>query len=125
MQDFRFLSSRSYFVVHANLQVPEGETLESGRLEIFTFAGEGVNYPTHVATLGLPELDPDRYIDSMQILVGPSCSKAMYGTPFSKSNESRIYMILICYSVVHWFRLLVHHRRFTSTSSIMCGRKER
>jgi hypothetical protein len=107
MQDFQFLSSRSYFVVHANLQVPEGE---SGRLEIFTFAGEGTNYPTRVATLGLPELDPDGNIDSMQIFVGPSCAKAMSGTPFSKSSESRICMILICLSEVHWFRLLVHRR---------------
>lgn len=110
MQDFRFLSSRSYFVVHANLQVPEGETLEDGRLEIFTFAGEGTNYPTLVATLGLPELNPDGYIDSMQILVGPSCAKAMSGAPFSKSNESRICMISISYNEVHWIRLLVHRR---------------
>jgi hypothetical protein len=42
--------------------------LESGRLEIFTFAEEGTNYPSFVATLELPELDPDGYIDSMQIL---------------------------------------------------------
>jgi hypothetical protein len=110
MQDFRFLSSRSYCEVHANLQVPEGEPLEGGRLDIFTFAGEGANYPTRVATLELPELDPDGYIDTMQILVGPSCVTAMSETPFSKSNESRIYMILICYSNLHWLRLLVHHR---------------
>jgi hypothetical protein len=108
MQDFRFLSSRSYFVVHANPEVPKA--LENGRLEIFTFVGEGTNYPTLVATLGLPELDPDGYIDSIEILVGPSCAKAMPGTPFSKSNESRICMISICYNEVHWIRLLVHRR---------------
>ncbi|KAJ7902426.1 hypothetical protein B0H13DRAFT_2513461 [Mycena leptocephala] len=115
MQDFRFLSSRSYFVVHGNLQVPEGETLESGQLEIFTFGGKGTNYPTHVATLKLPELNPSGDIESMQILAGPSCANAMSGTPFSKSNTHRIFMVaMVLMSSTdfphYWCRLFVHHR---------------
>jgi hypothetical protein len=74
----------------------------------FTFA-EGTDSLTRVATLEFPELAPNGYINSMQILMGPSCARAMSGTPFSKSNESRIYRILICYSDLHWLRLFVHH----------------
>ncbi|KAJ7902408.1 hypothetical protein B0H13DRAFT_2335569 [Mycena leptocephala] len=117
--DFSFLSSRSYSVVHLNLRVLEGpgggagETLESGRLEIFTFAAEGISSPTHVATLELPELDHSGYIESMQILAGPSCAKPLSGTSFSKSNENRIFrvgMLLVCPNGAQWCHLFVHHR---------------
>ncbi|KAJ7872385.1 hypothetical protein B0H13DRAFT_1895400 [Mycena leptocephala] len=119
MQDFSFLSSRSYSVVHLNLRLlegpggGEGETLESGRLEIFTFAAEGISSPTHVATLELPELDHSGYIESMQILAGPSCTKPLSGTPFSKSNDNRIFrvgMLLVCPDDAQWCHLFVHHR---------------
>jgi hypothetical protein len=105
IEDFHFLSSRSYILAHEG----DGEH-RAGRIDIFTFKGDCVNSPIHVATLELPGLLPDAFISSMILQAGPFCANPLAGTPFSKSNDSRIYMFLVLYSDTVWCRLFVHHR---------------
>ncbi|KAJ6535113.1 hypothetical protein B0H19DRAFT_438309 [Mycena capillaripes] len=105
--DFHFLSPRSYILAHEC-----DEVHEAGRIEIFTFDGDQANLPTLVVILELPELIPDVFITSMMIQAGPYCAQAISGTPFLKSNDNRIYMLLIFYKNIEWYRLFVHHRLF-------------
>lgn len=103
--DFYFLSSRSYILVHACDDIHE-----PGRIEIFTFDADCLNSPTEVAILELPELIANGFITAMSIQTGPFCANAVSGSPFSKSNDNRIYMILIWYNSEQWCELFVHHR---------------
>ncbi|KAJ7868148.1 hypothetical protein B0H13DRAFT_1897241 [Mycena leptocephala] len=103
--DFYFLSSRSYILVHACDDIHE-----PGRIEIFTFDADCLNSPTEVAILELPELIANGFITAMSIQTGPFCANAVSGSPFSKSDDSRIYMILIWYNSEQWCELFVHHR---------------
>ncbi|KAJ7605372.1 hypothetical protein DFH06DRAFT_1385184 [Mycena polygramma] len=101
--DFRFLSARSYILAHAC-----DDEHASGRIEIFTFGADCVNSPTQIAILELPELINNGSISSMTIEAGAFCAHPIHGTPFSKSNDNRIYMILILYNDT-WCRLFVHY----------------
>ncbi|KAJ7629178.1 hypothetical protein DFH06DRAFT_722166 [Mycena polygramma] len=102
--DFHFLSSRSYILAHAC-----DDEYTSGRLEIFTFGVDCLNSPTQIAVLELPKLVSNGSISSMTIEAGAFCAHPLPGTPFSKSNENRIYMILILYNDT-WCRLFLHYR---------------
>jgi hypothetical protein len=83
---------------------------EPGRIEIFTFDADCLNSPTEVAILELPELIANGFITAMSIQTGPFCANAVSGSPFSKSDDSRIYMILIWYNSEQWCELFVYHR---------------
>ncbi|KAJ7110772.1 hypothetical protein C8R43DRAFT_1041797 [Mycena crocata] len=99
LSDFHFLSSRSYILAHRLAEV----------IKIYKFEGEAVNDPILVVSLGLPQHAPT-YISSMTIHAGPYLAKPLPDLPFSKANESRIYMILMCFTNREWLRLFVHHR---------------
>ncbi|KAJ7673729.1 hypothetical protein DFH06DRAFT_1081558 [Mycena polygramma] len=104
IEDFHFLSPRSYILVHA---------YDDGLVEVVTFDGLRPNSSTRVATLLLPELTIKAYISSAAIHAGAFLTKAPSGTaPFSKSNNNRIYMFHINYSLSDWFHLFVHGRFF-------------
>ncbi|KAJ6455278.1 hypothetical protein C8R47DRAFT_1060832 [Mycena vitilis] len=105
VEDFRFLSSRSYILAHAG-----DDEHGSGRIDIYTFAADCINSPTQIAILELPELLDNGSIYSMTIEAGAFCAHPIPGTPFSKSNDSRIYMVLIFYNSDTWVRLFVHYR---------------
>ncbi|KAJ7860249.1 hypothetical protein B0H14DRAFT_2506427 [Mycena olivaceomarginata] len=107
--EFHLLSPRSYIFAHTSFY--HGD---AGQIDIYAFDGERANYPTHVATLELPKLLPNVYVTNLIIQAAPFCAQAISGTPFSKSNDSRIYMVLICYGTtpVKWYRLFVHYRCF-------------
>ncbi|KAJ7110773.1 hypothetical protein C8R43DRAFT_1159861 [Mycena crocata] len=103
VSDCYFLSSRSYILArrfHAQV------------FEIYTFVGDRSNHrPTHIATLELPPtIALDRFIVSMTMHSGAVLANPLSGMPFSKSNESRIYMVLMRYTGEMWLRLFVHHR---------------
>ncbi|KAF8190667.1 hypothetical protein K438DRAFT_1831422 [Mycena galopus ATCC 62051] len=108
--EFHLLSSRSYLFAHASF----GTGREAGQIDIVTFDGDCTDSPTHVATLKLPELLPPTRVINMIIQAGPFCAKPISGTPFSKSNDKRIYMFLISYNSdsapPKWCRLFVHYR---------------
>ncbi|KAJ7229560.1 hypothetical protein B0H12DRAFT_1147530 [Mycena haematopus] len=104
--EIHLLSSRSYVFAHASFD----SGFESGQIDIFTFDGNSTNSPALVATLGLPPLNPGVFITNIIIQAGPFCANPISGTPFSKSNERRIYMFLICYGVTNWCRLFVNYR---------------
>ncbi|KAJ7330358.1 hypothetical protein DFH08DRAFT_882454, partial [Mycena albidolilacea] len=107
---FHLLSSRSYIFAHTSFDLGD-----AGQIDIYAFDGERANHPTHVATLELPKLLPKTYITTLIIQAGPFCAQPIFGTPFSKSNEHRIYMLLIRYGIAtpgNWCRLFVHYRWF-------------
>ncbi|KAF7358540.1 F-box domain-containing protein [Mycena venus] len=108
--EFHLLSSRSYIFACASF---EGG-YEAGEIGIFTFEGDCTNSPILIANLELPDLNPGIYITNMIIQAGPFCANPISGTPFSKSNDNRIYMILLCYGTENWCRLFVHRRCFHS-----------
>ncbi|KAJ7450078.1 hypothetical protein B0H11DRAFT_2078366 [Mycena galericulata] len=99
--DFEFLSSRSFILAFPS---------NSGRIEVYTFEGDCRDSTTHVATLRLPDLVPDRIIRGLGIHSGPLCARPMPGRPFSTSNERRIYVFLMDYDNLKWKRLFVHYR---------------
>ncbi|KAJ6535131.1 hypothetical protein B0H19DRAFT_1185057 [Mycena capillaripes] len=105
--DFKFLSSRSYLLVHGF-----DPAQPSGLIKIFTFEGTCPNSPIHVATLQLPELFPARRISLTLIQTGPFCANPISGTPFSKSNDRRIFVFVIDYGGTPelQYRLVVRHR---------------
>ncbi|KAJ6554410.1 hypothetical protein B0H19DRAFT_1071811 [Mycena capillaripes] len=105
MQDIEFLSARSYILLHYGDDVGN-----VGRIEIFAFDKDCLNPPACVATLELPAFLVDQYISRIRIQAGPFCSKAIPGTPFSTSNENRIYMISVLYRDEYWCHLFVHFR---------------
>ncbi|KAF7366801.1 F-box domain-containing protein [Mycena sanguinolenta] len=104
--EFHLLSSRSYVFAHAG----NNPGFNSGQIDIFTFDGDCPNSPTNIAILELPPVNPKVGISSMIILAGPFCANAILGTPFTKANQNRIYMFLICYDIMKWCRLFVHWR---------------
>ncbi|KAJ7800512.1 hypothetical protein B0H14DRAFT_2898913 [Mycena olivaceomarginata] len=106
---FHLLSPRSYIFAHTSFDLGN-----AGQIDIYAFDGERVNYPTHIVTLGLPKLLPRINITTLMIQAGPFCAQPISGTPFSKSNDNRIYMVLIRYGTtpVKWYRLFVHYRWF-------------
>ncbi|KAJ7909592.1 hypothetical protein B0H13DRAFT_2491327 [Mycena leptocephala] len=114
IKDLQFLSSRSFIVAF------EGD--RSGQIDIFTL-GKTEPAQVHVATLQLPQLAPGGFISSMKILAAPLCAKSIAGTPFSQSNENRIYMFMICYCDDQWFRLFVHHQWLQKYIRDHSGRK--
>ncbi|KAJ7127882.1 hypothetical protein C8R44DRAFT_778953 [Mycena epipterygia] len=99
--DFHFLTSRSYILTR---------NMDSGRIEIYSFAGDRSDVPTHVTTLQLPELAPDIIYVTIFVHSGPFCAKPMSGVPFSTSNEDRVYLLMLHYNYGEVFRLFVHHR---------------
>ncbi|KAF7340687.1 F-box domain-containing protein [Mycena sanguinolenta] len=104
--EFHLLSSRSYIFAHAEHDTGS----ESGQIDIFTFDGDCPNSPINIAILELPPVNPGVWITNMIIQAGPFCANAISGIPFTKSNQNRIYMFLICYDVTKWCRLFVHWR---------------
>jgi hypothetical protein len=114
IKDIQFLSSRSFIVAFGGDR--------SGQIDIFTL-GKTEPAQVHVATLQLPQLAPGGFISSMKILAAPLCAKSIAGTPFSQSNENRIYMFMICYCDDQWFRLFVHHQWLQKYIRDHSGRK--
>ncbi|KAJ6511000.1 hypothetical protein C8R45DRAFT_1068842 [Mycena sanguinolenta] len=103
--EFHLLSSRSYIFAHT-----ENDGFGSGQIDIFTFDGDCPNSPTIIAILELPPINPEIEITNMIIQAGPFCANTISGPPFTKSNQNRIYMLLICYDITKWCRLFVHWR---------------
>ncbi|KAK7002478.1 F-box domain-containing protein [Favolaschia claudopus] len=101
--DFHLLSPRSYLFAH-------GSDAGPGQIDIFTFEADDYNDPILVGTLELPKLLPGIGLTNVMIHTGPFCAKPIAGSPFSKSNEHRIYMFMLCYDLQHWCRLFVPFR---------------
>ncbi|KAJ6535127.1 hypothetical protein B0H19DRAFT_1185045 [Mycena capillaripes] len=104
--NFHFLSPRSYILGYKD-NLFNG----SGAIGIYIFEGNRPNSPTQIAALELPALNSDRYISSIQIQTGPFCANPIIGTPFSKSNDSRLFVFLMSYGPTRqWCRMFLHHR---------------
>ncbi|KAF7330170.1 F-box domain-containing protein [Mycena venus] len=110
--DFHLLSSSSYILVHSFGGNFEGRQFDDGQIDIFSFNPDCSNSQALVTTLVLPELIPTAFVALVIIHTAPFCAKPITGIPFSKSNNRRIYAILILYNNRVWCRLIVHHRFF-------------
>ncbi|KAK7016824.1 F-box domain-containing protein [Favolaschia claudopus] len=111
--DFHLLSPRSYIFAHA----PSPQTTAAasgGQIDLFTFDGDRFNVPALAATLELPKTFPGTGLLSASIIAGAFCANPVTGagTPFSKSNEHRIFLFNLCYDFPHWFHLFVPFRAF-------------
>ncbi|KAJ7666832.1 hypothetical protein DFH06DRAFT_1184855 [Mycena polygramma] len=102
--DFHFLSPRSYIITYGGDEVVG--------IEIFTFDERRHNSPAKVAILLLPEMIPGRHVATFRIQAGPFCANPLSGpAPFSKSNESRIFIFLLSFlNGPDRYRLFVHYR---------------
>ncbi|KAJ7670715.1 hypothetical protein DFH06DRAFT_1369742 [Mycena polygramma] len=108
ISDFYFLSPRSYILAHIDDEEFVGE------IDIWTFDGLHPDSSTLVARLLLPEIVSYAFTSLITIQAGPFRAKPSSSgtTPFSKSNDNRIYMFLINYCDEYLFRLIVHGRYF-------------
>ncbi|KAK7028563.1 F-box domain-containing protein [Favolaschia claudopus] len=105
--DIHLLTPRSFIGIDTSPYA----TVDSGRIDVFTFDGEHPNPPTLIATFELPKTFPGKNLVNAKIFAGAYCanmgSVVTPPPPFLKSNESRIFMLHLRHAVNHWFWLFV------------------
>ncbi|KAJ7102816.1 hypothetical protein C8R44DRAFT_808586 [Mycena epipterygia] len=105
VSDFHFLSPRSYILTGRD---------SSGQIDTYTFKGDCMNFPLHVGALQLPALRSGSTVGTIVVCSGPFLAGAIPGKLFSKSDECRIYLVLIGYDDpdrnTTWYRVFVHSR---------------
>ncbi|KAJ7842855.1 hypothetical protein B0H14DRAFT_2780001 [Mycena olivaceomarginata] len=113
VSDFALLSPGAYLLAcTSDIHFPAPSPERAGAIHIYTFERTDGNYPTRVATLQLPYLHPDRYLQRVIAHSGPICAHPVLGALFSKSNDKRICVISLAYDHEEFYTVYVHHRYF-------------
>ncbi|KAJ7472143.1 hypothetical protein FB451DRAFT_1252004 [Mycena latifolia] len=106
--DFALLSPRAFIVGCRDVAASPGR----GAIHIYSFQGTHQNDPIPAATLKLPELKQNRFLERIIAHSGPFCAGPLPDAQFSKANDMRICVISLAYNHGEFYSLYVHHRYF-------------